>query len=172
MKIAVVLIFAALVASASAQTNLTSFPPFSAAADNYLPTTDHFAHRIDLRAGYGINLTSHDPVAAAAVAISLAPALSLGAVASHDRTGWIAGGLTLSVNGSAQVPLIGRVDMFAGDGVAYDVQLKKAANYLFVGAERPFLLWGCRLSPGFTLANTSTRAGTELIGGLSFVKTF
>jgi len=151
----------------NAQTNLTSFPAWSSALTNYTPSKASFAARVDARAGYGINLTSHDPIAAAALSVSLAPSLAFGGVISHDSTGWCAGGLTIGINGSVQAPYIGTVDMFAGDGVAYDFHTHGAANYLFIGAERPFLIGSFRIAPGISLANTSTRAGTDLFFGIS-----
>ena len=155
-----------MLASAVRAQNTNSFPPFSTALTNYIPTTANFATRIDIRAGYGVNLTSHDPIAAAAVSVSLSPSLALGGVVSRDSTGWCAGGVTLGINGSAHLPLIGRIDMFAGDGVAYDFKYHCAANYLFVGVERPFFYKKFRIAPGVSLANTSTRAGTNLLLGL------
>ena len=148
---------------------LAGWPKISGLLDatNLTPTRAGLAARADLRAGYGINLSSHDGVAVLAADFSLAPALAFGLVVSRDSTGLCAGGLTLGINGSFDAPLIGTVDAFAGDGVAYDFHFHCAANYLFTGLERPFALGHCTLAPGISLANTSTRAGTDIFLGAS-----
>lgn len=162
-------ILAVLVISIAANAqNTNSSPPFKETTlANFTPTKAEFGSRIDLRVGYGVNLTSHDTMAAAALSCSLSPSVAFGVVVAHDSTGWQMGGCTLGINGSVNVPVIGRLDMFAGDGVAYDARYHSAANYLFIGCERPFFIGKFRIAPGFSLANTSTRAGTVLLVGTS-----
>ena len=140
-------------------TNLiNSLTPTAAVAQKY---------RFDARIGYGVNIASQQPVAALSVAYQIAPALAIGGVVARDSIGITAGGLTLGINGSVDVPWIGELDVFAGDGIAYDFQYHAPANYLFTGVEKPFYIGKYRIAPGVSLANTSTRAGTDLLFGCS-----
>ena len=146
------------VSSLTSVTNLlTSLTPTAAVAKQY---------KFDARIGYGINLNSQQPIAALAVSYQIAPALAIGGVVSRDSTGICAGGVTLGINGSVKV-FGEEVDLFAGDGIAYDFHYRDPANYLFTGAEVPFHVGGTRIAPGISLANTSTRAGADLLLGVS-----
>ena len=171
-KIAVIaLAIAASIASLNAQTLTTAvtnaFPPFSTSISNYIPSVSSFALHMDVRAGYGFNLNSRERMEALTASVSISPSLSFGGVVSRDRLGVCAGGVTLGINGSVNVPLVGELDCFAGEGVAYDFHYKAPANYLFTGVERPFTVGKFRIAPGLSLANTSTRAGTVLFGGVA-----
>jgi hypothetical protein len=160
-----VLLFTAIQFSAHCQTN-SAFPAFSSSLTNYIPSTASLGQVVNVRAGYGFNLNSNQKMTAAAAEFSISPSLSFGGVASYDETGWCAGGVTLGINGSVNLPLLGKVNCFAGEGVAYDFKYKAPANYLFTGVERPFSVGKYTLAPGISLANTSTRAGTIALVGL------
>ena len=136
-------------------------------ATKLTPTMADFGARVDIRAGYGFNIGSGDAMQVAATDVSLSPAMGFGLVVSHDSTGICAGGLTIGIHGSFDLPVLGKIDAFAGDGIAYDFHYNSPANYLFTGFEKPFTIKRFRFSPGVSLANTSTRAGTVIIGGFS-----
>jgi hypothetical protein len=156
--------------AATIATNLPAFPPVSSlfTATNLLPTVSSLGQHIEVRAGYGYNTATHTAVEAAAVDYELAPSLSIGGVFYRDNWGIASGGVTMSINGSINAPLVGELDFFGGDGLGYDFRFHKPVNYLFTGIEKPFKVSVLRLAPGVSLVNTSDRPGTAILGGLSF----
>lgn len=152
-------------------TNMPAFKaPLSAlgSLDSYLPTRASLGQDIEVRAGYGYNSSIHSALEVLAVEYTLAPALSLGGVFYRDNYGIDSGGVTMSINGSYQAPLVGELDFFGGEGIGYSFRFHKPVNYLFTGIERPFLIGKFRLAPGFSILNATDRPGTAFILGVSF----
>ena len=171
-KLIIALTISVLTLSVNASTNVVNQIPSVSSLTNLLSSLTPTAaiaktYHFDARVGYGVNLSSQQPLAAASAAWQIAPALAFGGVVARDGYGVTAGGLTLGINGSVNVKYIGELDLFAGDGIAYDFKFKAPANYLFTGVEKPFHVGSSRVAPGVSLANTSTRAGTAILFGVS-----
>lgn len=163
--------YIASIALLSALTASSAIPPLN----EVTPSKSELFKDITLTVGAGYNPTIRDALQFAAVNISLAPSLSLGVVGARDNWGWQAGALTLNVTGSVILPVIGKLNLIAGDGPGCDFgypsrsgRTAKLMNYLFVGIQRPIHLKRFTLTPGFEVVNETTRPGTFYCGSVSW----
>jgi hypothetical protein len=159
-------------AKAHAQTNLTgasgkpdvgnpslsTFPPF--------PTNT--LDRVSGRTGIGYETGTKLWCVAGEVEYQLQPNFYAGVGGLFDHYGRVAGSVSIGLNGSLVLPkFLGSrtVNLFGGDGVAYDTLKHGMANYFTTGGEVPFKIGRVTVSPGLAIIDLSSR-GQIICGGI------
>ena len=126
-----------------------------------------------LSLGGGENLSSHSPVAVAMLTLPVSANASLGILGGYQNGTWYEGGAALQWGVTNNVPVIGNVRSFAGEGVVYDIANRAPANYSYGGFEKGWTIstnW--TISASIVTANTSDTAGVNLLGILSINATW
>lgn len=119
-----------------------------------------------LRIGVGVNTDSKKEVTAFMLTVPVSQNVAIGIVAANIGSTFYEGGANLTLGMTNNWPVIGTVRSFAGDGVVYDFIKRNPANYAFAGFEKDWYI-SSRWEVGVAViaANTSDRAGVDLIGG-------
>lgn len=128
---------------------------------------------ISLRAGAGINTVDHRPVVAIMATVPVSALAAVGFVGAYANNSFQEGGADLTLGVTNDVPMLGTMQEFAGDGVVYDFRRNGIANYSFTGIEKYFTLsQNATLGFGAVIANTSDEPGIDIIAGGNFTFNF
>ncbi|HTA30717.1 MAG TPA: hypothetical protein VK731_09525 [Candidatus Cybelea sp.] len=120
-----------------------------------------------LQLGGGVNTSTKNLVFAGILTVPMTNGVRIGAIIAHIGSQWYEGGANLSYGITKDYPVIGNATAFAGDGVVYDFITRNPANYAFSGFEKEWTInahW--KIGAGVVVANTSDRAGVDILGGL------
>lgn len=115
----------------------------------------------------GMNTTSHELIYGAMVTVPVTDHLAIGGVVASIGGQFYEGGANVSYGVTNSLPVIGDYQAFAGDGIVYNFISRAPANYAFAGFQKTWILgskWD--LGVGVVTANTSDRAGIDVLGGL------
>ena len=121
---------------------------------------------VGLRAGYGLNTATHHQIEALQITAPISQYVSIGFVGAHYGSEWLYGGATVTLGITENLPVLGTVQEFAGDGVVYDFENLTPANYSYTGVEKYWTVNSdLTLGIGAIVANVSSQSGVDILGG-------
>lgn len=128
---------------------------------------------ISARIGYGINSANKNQVFAMSASMPLSSKTQVGLVGAYIGKSFYEGGLNLSYGATNNLPYLGTIYSYAGDGMIYNFRKGEIANYAFSGINKDWIISSkCSFGIGIAVANTSDMSGLDFLIGTDIIWRF